>query len=471
MKHLFDIVKSPLKTSDKQNNMKKNVLIFLSVIVISLLFSCNEYPPNWSDGNTSGIKIDGPSSVEKLNNALLAEMSPLSNDPNEWTDDQLFLLDGLSNSEIVGLGEATCGTSEFFSAKHRIFKYLVENHEYKVLVMEADFGESLLINEAIWEGRAEDIKQLMTEHMHKWSLKTEEIRLMLEWMSNYNKGKSESERVIYMGSDCQFNNSDSHLLKRFLQKTDQDLYDQAYGIIGTISQYPSIYENISTEEYKSLIVDVDNFIGDFTENKNKLVQASSEKEYELNVHIIEVMKQVIQYHFHATSPTIPDYLRDEFMAENVSWIYNYYDQKKIVLWSHNGHIADDPMYSGSGGSMGNYLKLKYRTKYAKLGFSFYKGTFLAENYQGSIVPFEIKAAVPASINEVFARTTKTFLVNIEQLNAITEWNEFFKDHNTLLSIQEQYSPYWLTTAYNKPFFSYYFDFMIHFNNTKASRQQ
>ena len=50
---------------------------------------------------------------------------------------------------LIGLGEATHGTAEFFKAKGRIFKYLAEHHNFKIFAIEADVGESILINQAI----------------------------------------------------------------------------------------------------------------------------------------------------------------------------------------------------------------------------------------------------------------------------------------------------------------------------------
>ena len=48
------------------------------------------------------------------------ELVPLSPDPMLWTNDELQFLDAVSDHAIVGLGEATHGSAEFFKAKHRI---------------------------------------------------------------------------------------------------------------------------------------------------------------------------------------------------------------------------------------------------------------------------------------------------------------------------------------------------------------
>src|SRR5689334_9368657 len=100
----------------------------------------------------SGCKDDEPKldpETASLVDALNGDLKPLEQAPGNWTNDQLKFLDNYHNIAILGLGEATHGTSEFFKSKHRIFKYMVENHGYKVFAIEADVGESILINEAV----------------------------------------------------------------------------------------------------------------------------------------------------------------------------------------------------------------------------------------------------------------------------------------------------------------------------------
>ncbi len=154
--------------------------------------------------------------AEALVNILKDEMQVLSVNSLSWTDEDLRWLDPMAGKSVIALGEATHGTAEFFNAKHRIFKYLVENHGYKVFAFEADFGESIFINEAVQEGSTDQIDALMKSKMHFWTWKTEEVKDLLEWMCEYNKGLPESERVQYMGVDCQFNTHHPDMIMEYL---------------------------------------------------------------------------------------------------------------------------------------------------------------------------------------------------------------------------------------------------------------
>lgn len=445
--------------------MKTLYFRFIILIFITSSISCNYKTPVWTKGNNTGIDIDGLSDVEKLNIALSDILVPLSGNPSEWTDEQLACLDVFHNKGIVGLGEATHGTSEFFKAKHRIFKYLVENHGFKVFVMEADFGESLLINNAIWEGKTADIKGLMTEHMHFWTWYTEEVQTLLEWMSEYNKGKPEEDRIIYMGNDCQTNDKNAQLVADYLIKYNNSLYEQSKSILNRLKSMSYSYD--SEAVYQSLLSDVENLEVLFNNNKNLLIAASNSNYFDLYARIITIMKQVVSYTHAYNNNLLTN--RDQNMAENSVWISNHLNEK-IVVWAHNGHIADNPSFTnGNGGSMGNHLK-QLTSDYANLGFSFSNGWFTSMTFNNELTSFEIKAPPYNSLNDVFSRTHKTFFVEIDKLSVNEDWNKYFSADNNFISIGSRFSSYWLASYYYTASFSKsYFDYMIHIDKSSPSK--
>ena len=176
--------------------MKKIYPLFM---VLSFVFhlSCS------NDPEEPPVLDDSPTDTSLLVNALEDELNPLTNNPLAWNENELNFLDPLADKSIIALGEATHGTAEFFNAKFSMFKYLVEKHDFKILAIEADFGESLLINDAIQRGATEEIEDLMRTKMIFWTWRTEEVKNLLEWMSEYNKDKSDDEKLQYLGFDCQ----------------------------------------------------------------------------------------------------------------------------------------------------------------------------------------------------------------------------------------------------------------------------
>ena len=70
-----------------------------------------------------------------------------STSPESGLDDLRRMESIIGNARIVAMGEATHGTREFFQLKHRMLKFLVEKKGFTVFGIEANWPESLAIND------------------------------------------------------------------------------------------------------------------------------------------------------------------------------------------------------------------------------------------------------------------------------------------------------------------------------------
>ncbi len=428
--------------------------ILLILTVCSLCISCNK-----------SEEIDEQTSlIESLNQ----EQVPLTEDPLLWSDTELTFLDDIANSSIIGLGEATHGTAEFFKAKHRIFQYLVENHDYKVFAFEADFGESIFINEAIQTGNCAAIEDLMKYRMHFWTWRTEEVRDLLQWMCEYNIGKADIEKVQYAGVDCQYNTFHPGMLESYLMSVSpsiladfQDVLDEAK--LNSTERFDN-YTLVQFNTYDSKLFRLRNTMNSFAE---ELISKSSEQEYELNVRILDVIRQVSKVRYQRNK----DAIRDQFMAENTSWLLDYFD-KKVVAWAHNAHIANDFEFLG-GNAMGYHLRREHGTDYTALAFLFSKGTFTARGHNGeqsTNIETQSLDSEPSihSVNHLMSESeSSVFSVEIQGLKKNREWintvnNLVFFQLGAVFFQQDPRRHY-------QDFNDEYFDYIIYFDNTTASK--
>ena len=75
--------------------------------------------------------------------------------------------------------------------------------------------------------------------------------------------------------------------------------------------------------------------------------------------------------------------RDTFMAENVAWIYDHDagSHPKIIVWAHDGHIANDTTYTSQDGrNMGGELRARYKDSYLPIGTTLYQGALRVYQY-------------------------------------------------------------------------------------------
>lgn len=90
------------------------------------------------------------------------------------------------DARIVGLGEATHGTREFFQLKHRLLEFLVMEMGFTGLAIEASYAACQPINDYVLHSKADRAAVLTGQHYVVWD--TEEFSAMLDWIRTYNQG-------------------------------------------------------------------------------------------------------------------------------------------------------------------------------------------------------------------------------------------------------------------------------------------
>ena len=97
------------------------------------------------------------------------------------TVDQIDIPDQV---KIVGLGEATHGNIEFQELKKDVFAGLVKNENFRVFVLEGDFGAGQRINQFILNGN--DTAEEAVNALDYGIYKTEQMMELVQWMHDYN---------------------------------------------------------------------------------------------------------------------------------------------------------------------------------------------------------------------------------------------------------------------------------------------
>jgi erythromycin esterase len=166
--------------------------------------------------------------------------------------------------------------------------------------------------------------------------------------------------------------------------------------------------------------------------------------------------------------------RDAFMAENVGWLYKHGNStSKVVLWAHNGHIANDPTHSLTPGwkTMGTYLREQYKDRYLPIGFSFYQGTFHAASGT-SVQAFTVAAPIKNSYNYTLGSVgLPRFILDLRRVpaGAVSQWVKgpsYFRD------IGATYDPHdknYIQDYYDFGSLQEWYDVIIHIQKITASQ--
>ena len=146
------------------------------------------------------------------------------------TDDLLPLGKALDGVRVVGLGEATHGTREFFQLKHRLFEYLVTSLGYSVLAMEASESGALAVDAYVRGGDGDAAS--VVAGLGFWTWRTEEVVALVEWMRSYNAGRPDSQQVGFAGIDPQKCSASLAAVREFLAESVPDrleAFEEGFG--------------------------------------------------------------------------------------------------------------------------------------------------------------------------------------------------------------------------------------------------
>ena len=320
--------------------------------------------------------------------------------------------DILTNARIVGLGEATHGTREVFRLKHRLVRYLVEEHGLRLFAMEANLPEAMALDEYIVHGEGNPCEALAGTHF--WIWRTEAVLALVEWFREFNTGRPLDDRVRFYGIDAQYTTGAIDYLDEFLADTDPSLREELQTDLAaaddegnTDDQYMSNHDSGAAERLLDRLGTV------FEERREAFAAATSERETVIAGRCLRVVEQVRQRRIARATDGIQASMivRDEAMAENLSWILNREATDTAVLWAHDAHVCRTANFSATvdrAPSLGSHLADRYGDEYFALGFDFLRGSFRAIGVglspESELDTWSLDAPPRNSITRVFSAT-------------------------------------------------------------------
>lgn len=369
------------KTTKWDNKLFKSVTIFCGIVVASgvSLWFINYFFLEVHIDPKEQAKLREQVALLKQNAIPLTSVKPVKGVKLETTDlaDLQVLKPILQDKKMVGLGEATHGTKEFFIMKHRLFQFLVSELGFRVFAIEYHFSDSIAINNYVLkgEGNAEEV----VKNIKYWTWRTQEVLDLVKWMREWNT-VNPNDPVKFYGFDMQGYEEPIIELKKYAIKTKflptENLERTRFMFEILQDKFDVFSQKHQTQNEKESTLNLVKEIQRVLDNKkSQLISQTSQREWAEAKQHARILEQ---YYSQVTSSDVAvmSNVRDRAMAENVQHISEFERHSKIVLWAHNGHVSK-AANRGIGISLGKHLKGKYNQQYYSLGFEFYQGCFQA----------------------------------------------------------------------------------------------
>ncbi|WP_234392189.1 erythromycin esterase family protein [Streptomyces sp. WM6378] len=303
-----------------------------------------------------------------------------STEPGSGTADLQALGVMVGDAKVVGVGEATHGSHEFFALKDRLFRYLVEQKGFTTFALEISWSAGLRIDDYLQHGNG-DARQVVHEVMGGSPWDRQEFVTLVQWMCDHNRQHPERP-VHFLGDDIG------------APTLDERVFDNVTDYVSRThpESLPRLNELLTgLRPLDDAIAYLQRPLAERQQNAAKaqqvleLVQRQKSTGGEDVDFVLQSARNIAQtYTFLSLDPGDPASLtameryRDQVMAETTAW-WQRRTGSRVLLSAHNdhaGYVASDPaMYPKTQGS---FLRDTLGADYLAVGTTFDQGSFLSK---------------------------------------------------------------------------------------------
>ncbi|EJR60884.1 hypothetical protein IIO_03218 [Bacillus cereus VD115] len=411
---------------------------------------------------------DSAQSIQKnIVTSIQSQAHPLKTiEPSKPFEDLKPLKKMIGSAQYVGLGENTHGSSEIFTMKFRLVKYLVTEMGFTNFTMEEDWGNGLKLNEYIQTGKGNPREFL------KLLYPTDEIIAMIEWMKDYNADPSNKKKIQFIGLDLKtmdqsvFNKVIDYVKQHRpdLRAEVEENYKDLSSFTGSIQEYMNLAPEMKAK-FKANAEKVAQLLKDEKEQTNKDVGSSEYIWVKATANAIEKFTTMLLSNDYQNVIK----LHEQYLADHAMWAQETFGGKTMV-WAHNIHMAkgiiDEKLYPYAAGQ---FLKERLDNNYVTIGSTTTEGNFtLYSEYNpstgGKIATDTIPQNVKSFNYPLGKVPYKMFLLDNRHLKGHAE--KWVRAKRPLLSIGAQLLPN--ESAYFDTSLLEQFDIIFHIRKTSPS---
>ena len=358
---------------------------------------------------------------------LLAEKAVAFEDLSELAS----LAELITGERLVLMGEASHGTSEFYTKRSFLSKHLVSDRDFNFIAVEADWSSFSRINEFVKHkpGAAETVEEAMDaiDRWPLWMWRNQEMKTLVSWLHEYNRDRNPEDRVGIYGIDVYDNYKVMEDVLEWISDIDSDQGQQAANAYSCLTRYtnPGDYIRMVAQTGQNCSEDLEEVLeiirsledhpdadrwGFFRAEHGAKVAINAELHFRGNLQQDASSWNARASHFYLTAERLLDY---------------YGEDSRGIIWAHNTHIGDArAMEMGDFGAV-NIGQLSREALGSEntfaIGFGTYRGDVLAaREWEGQMRSMNTPQAQEGSWEHVLMQTgLDKFYLNLQDEQIIS----------------------------------------------------
>lgn len=343
----------------------------------------------------------------------------LATHPLSSTADLDILLQEIGDARVVLLGEASHGTSEYYTWRAAISKRLIQEKGFDFIAVEGEWADSYRVNNFI-KGEKKDSAAAVSllrqyDRWPTWMWGNYEVASLVTWLNQHNQAKTAREKAGFYGLDVYCLWESMTELRPYLQNTQPALVTaadkvhqcfQPYG--GDGEQYAMAVSNASADcrnQTNNLWQSIRTYTGNTTEK--------TEAELVMQQNALVALNGERYYRSMVSSGNESWNIRDRHMAQTLDNLLEFHGpDSKAIIWEHNTHVGDaryTDMKNEGMVNVGQLAREAYGEKNVYIvGFGSYQGSVIAASSWGApIQNMRVPEAIKGSWEEFLHRDGAT----------------------------------------------------------------
>jgi erythromycin esterase-like protein len=347
------------------------------------------------------------------------EAHPLSS-----SDDYARIVSWVGGASLVLLGEASHGTEEFYEARARITRLLIENLGFSAVAIEGDWPDAYRVNRYVQSsGRTADAVDSLSgfERFPTWMWRNRTVLDFISWLRARNSAVEPERKAGFYGLDLYSLRASMQAVVAYLEKRDPKAAQAARKNYACFDQFghdtdsyawatarhgrDGLCEEAVTRELLAL-----------REHRAAFLRhdgSAASDEYFYAEQNARLARNAEIYYRTMFSGRVESWnVRDKHMAGTVEALLTHLQNRgqapKIVVWAHNSHLGDARATEmGEGGeiNLGQLVRERHGSRSKLVGLTTNHGTVIAASDWGEAAERKrVRPALAGSYEALFHET-------------------------------------------------------------------
>lgn len=325
--------------------------------------------------------------------------------------------------QVVGLGEASHGVSQYHQMKADVFKALVENNGCRTFIIEGDFGGALKVDQYIngGSGSAEEAVAEIGFAIYR----TQEMVDLVDWMRSYNETVSQEEALHFYGMDVQRFDNNKEYLFSVIEQTHPELgaeYSEVFEQL-TDEQRTSLDETTLNSAKESLSEFIDKLDAVETDIVESLGQPAFDFARECAKTIYACCEVQLSDNYNAT--------RDQYMYEKIEWFLQHGDNSILFINGHNGHIGKTSVAGYT--CLGELISNNLGNGYYSIGTDAQKTQFNSQKDNGEFEVVEVSNSNDLN-NQFSGEDSSQYFIDFATAISDETWGQILSSEQSITTL-------------------------------------